>query len=111
MEKIISMTEEEFSKIALEKGFDKHWIKSCIDDCKNDIEKIKKKGLIIPIPLEKQRAFYYESIVKNGPLKNLNKGGLASENGKWYNRTEGIESKFEASKSWHDVLSKNCNGR
>ena len=36
MEKIISMTEEEFSKIALEKGFDKHWIKSCIDDCKND---------------------------------------------------------------------------
>ena len=41
MEKIISMTEEEFSKIVLEKGFDKHWIKSCIDDCKNDIEKIK----------------------------------------------------------------------
>lgn len=33
MEKIISMTEEEFSKIVLEKGFDKHWIKSCIDDC------------------------------------------------------------------------------
>ncbi len=78
MEKIISMTEEEFSKIALEKGFDKYWIISCIDDCKNDIEKIKKEGLIIPIPLEKKLAFYYESIVKNGPLE----GGLASENGK-----------------------------
>ena len=82
MEKIISMTEEEFSKIALEKGFDKHWIKSCIDDCKNDIEKIKKESLIIPIPLEKKLAFYYECIVKNGPLENLNKGGLSSENGR-----------------------------
>lgn len=27
MDKIVSMTEEEFTKAALEKGFDEHWIK------------------------------------------------------------------------------------
>ncbi len=79
MKKIDSMTEEEFSKAALEKGFDEHWIKSCINDCKKDIEKIKKEGLIIPIPLEKKLAFYYECIVKNGPLENLNKQTTKSE--------------------------------
>ena len=47
------MTEEEFTKEALEKGFDEHWIKSCINDCKKDIEKILKEGLIEPIPLER----------------------------------------------------------
>ena len=51
MDKIVSMTEEEFTKAALEKGFDEHWIKSCINDCKKDIEKILKEGLIEPIPL------------------------------------------------------------
>ena len=43
MDKIVSMTEEEFTKAALEKGFDEHWIKSCINDCKKDIEKILKE--------------------------------------------------------------------
>lgn len=47
------MTEEEFTKEALEKGFEEHWIKSCINDCKKDIEKILKEGLIEPIPLER----------------------------------------------------------
>ena len=56
MKKIDSMTEEEFTKAALEKGFDEHWIKSCINDCKKDIEKILKEGLIEPIPLERNLA-------------------------------------------------------
>ncbi len=70
MDKVVSMTEEEFSKAALEKGFDEHWIKSCIDDCKKDIEKILKEGIIKPIPLERQLALNYEHIVKHGPLSN-----------------------------------------
>ena len=71
MKKIDSMTEEEFSKAALEKGFDEHWIKSCIDNCKKDIEKILKEGIIKPIPLERQLALNYELIVKHGQLSNL----------------------------------------
>ena len=71
MDKVVSMTEEEFSKAALEKGFDEHWIKSCIDDCKKDIEKILKEGIIKPIPLERQLALNYELIVKHGQLSNL----------------------------------------
>lgn len=70
MKKIDSMTEEEFSKAALEKGFDEHWIKSCIDDCKKDIEKILKEGIIKPIPLERQLALNYELIVKHGKIEN-----------------------------------------
>ncbi len=68
--KVTSMTEEEFLKAALAKGFDKQWIKSCIDDCKKEIEQTRKEGLIIPIPLENELALYYECIVKHGPLKN-----------------------------------------
>ena len=71
MDKVVSMTEEEFSKAALEKGFDEHWIKSCIDDCKKDIEKILKEVLIEPIPLERELALNYELIVKHGQLSNL----------------------------------------
>ena len=71
MKKIDSMTEEEFSKAALEKGFDEHWIKSCIDDCKKDIEKILKEGLIEPITLERKLALNYELIVKHGQISNL----------------------------------------
>ncbi len=71
MKKIDSMTEEEFTKAALEKGFDEHWIKSCINDCKKDIEKILKEGIIKPIPLERQLALNYELIVKHGQLSNL----------------------------------------
>ena len=71
MEKISSMTEEEFTKAALEKGFDEHWIKSCINDCKKDVEKIRKEGLIEPIPLERKLALNYELIVKHGQLSNL----------------------------------------
>lgn len=67
--KVTSMTEEEFSKVALAKGFDKRWIKSCVDDCKKEIEQTRKEGLIVPIPLENELALYYESIVKQGPLK------------------------------------------
>ena len=40
------MTEEEFSKIAIEKGFDKHWIKSCIDEYKKNIKKKKKEEIM-----------------------------------------------------------------
>ena len=71
MKKIDYMTEEEFTKAALEKGFDEHWIKVCIDDCKKDIEKILKEGLIEPIPLERKLALNYELIVKHGQLSNL----------------------------------------
>ena len=71
MDKIVSMTEEEFTKAALEKGFDEHWIKSCINDCKKDIEKILKEGLIEPIPLERNLELNYELIVKHGQLSNL----------------------------------------
>ena len=71
MKKIDSMTEEEFTKAALEKGFDEHWIKSCINDCKKDIEKILKEELIEPIPLERKLALNYELIVKHGQLANL----------------------------------------
>ena len=73
MKKIDSMTEEEFTKAALEKGFDEHWIKSCINDCKKDIEKILKEGLIEPIPLERSLALNYELIVKHGQLSNKKK--------------------------------------
>ena len=45
MDKIVSMTEEEFTKAALEKGFDEHWIKSCINDCKKDVEKNPKRRI------------------------------------------------------------------
>ena len=41
MKKIDSMTEEEFTKAALEKGFDEHWIKSCINDCPLALSSIK----------------------------------------------------------------------
>ena len=68
MDKVVSMTEEEFTKAALEKGFDEHWIKSCINDCKKDIEKILKEGLIEPIPLEREIALNYELIVKHGQI-------------------------------------------
>ncbi len=71
MDKIVSMTEEEFTKAALEKGFDEHWIKSCINDCKKDIEKILKEELIEPIPLERKLALNYELIVKHGQISNL----------------------------------------
>lgn len=71
MKKIDSMTEEEFTKAALEKGFDEHWIKSCINDCKKDIEKIQKEELIEPIPLERKLALNYELIVKYGQISNL----------------------------------------
>ena len=71
MKKIDSMTEEEFTKAALEKGFDEHWIKSCINDCKKDIEKILKEGLIEPISLERKLALNYELIVKHGQISNL----------------------------------------
>lgn len=71
MDKIVSMTEEEFTKAALEKGFDEHWIKSCINDCKKDIEKILKEGLIEPISLERKLALNYELIVKHGQISNL----------------------------------------
>ena len=71
MDKIVSMTEEEFTKAALEKGFDEHWIKSCINDCKKDIEKILKEGLIEPITLERKLALNYELIVKHGQISNL----------------------------------------
>lgn len=71
MKKIDSMTEEEFTKAALEKGFDEHWIKSCINDCKKDIEKILKEGLIEPIPLERKLVLNYELIVKHGQISNL----------------------------------------
>ena len=71
MDKVVSMTEEEFTKAAFEKGFDEHWIKSCINDCKKDIEKILKEGLIEPIPLERKLALNYELIVKHGQISNL----------------------------------------
>ena len=71
MDKVVSMTEEEFTKAALEKGFDEHWIKSCINDCKKDIEKILKEGLIEPISLERKLALNYELIVKHGQISNL----------------------------------------
>ena len=71
MDKVVSMTEEEFTKAALEKGFDEHWIKYCINDCKKDIEKILKEGLIEPIPLERKLALNYELIVKHGQISNL----------------------------------------
>ena len=64
--KVTSMTEAEFLKAALAKGFDKQWIKSCIDDCKKEIEQTRKEGLIIPIPLENELALHYECIVKHG---------------------------------------------
>jgi hypothetical protein len=71
MEKINSMTEEEFSQAALEKGFDEQWIKSCIEDSKKEIEETLREGRITPIPLETELALLYEHIVKHGPIENI----------------------------------------
>lgn len=73
MEKITSMTEEEFTKAALAKGFDKEWIDSCIDDSK------KNRESKINLPLEADLALTYELCVKGGALKYSDSYPLGSE--------------------------------
>ena len=67
MEKITSMTEEEFSKAASEVGWDDKWIQKVIEEARldADIERAQKRKIIaIPVPIQLARFWEF---AKNGP--------------------------------------------
>lgn len=68
MEKITSMTEEEFSKAAHEVGWSDEWIQEVIKEARidADIERARKRN-IIAIPVSLGLAMYW-AFCKYGPI-------------------------------------------
>ena len=67
MEKVTSMTEEEFSKAAREVGWDDEWIQHLIEEARidADMEQTQQRG-IIAVPIHIGLAGLWNSI-KDGP--------------------------------------------
>lgn len=67
MEKVTSMTEEEFSKAAREVGWDDEWIQQSIEEARinADMEQAQQRGIIaVPVPIGLAGIWNF---IKDGP--------------------------------------------